>query len=61
MFVKALFKEEVKEEQSQYENANRWTKGQTDYPFSLMEGSSGAISLLADLLNGDVKFPGLEF
>ena len=60
MFAQAMFDHKVQEEQKYYENDSRWTKGKVDYPFSLMEGSAGAICLLSDLLKGDVKFPGFE-
>jgi hypothetical protein len=38
-------------------------KGKSDHPFSLMEGLSGQISFLSDLLTDEdqvVRFPGYE-
>ena len=44
------------------EDRQRYVQGQPDHPFSLMEGASGTVCALADLLApADSAFPGFDF
>ena len=62
-FVKAMYDEKIQEACSEHNNFGaRMTQGVPDYPWSLMEGLSGEICLLSDLLTNEnkVRFPGFE-
>ena len=62
-FVKALYDFKIQKEQSDFNNfGSRKVVGEPDYPWSLMEGLSGEICLLSDLLanENNMRFPGYE-
>ncbi len=54
IFAKALFDAKIQREALR--------KGVPDYPFSLMEGCSGVVCFLSDLLGNEneVRLPGFE-
>lgn len=62
-FALATFDPEIQNICKEYDDPQRIEIGLPDTPFSLMEGSGGELSLLADLLKEDlqcVRFPGYE-
>ena len=61
MFAQATYDEQIQKEVREYTDLSRLKKGLPDYPLSLMEGISGQICFLSDLLRDkDVKIPGYE-
>jgi hypothetical protein len=62
MFASSLMDQDVQDKIQSYTDSERLKTGMPDHPFSLMEGVSGEIAFLSDLLSGDeyVRFPGYE-
>ena len=61
-FAQSLCDPQIQEYISQYDDGVRLKKGTPDEPFSLMDGISGPICFLSDLLRdeNDLRFPGYE-
>ncbi len=62
LFAKALNDPQIIDKISEFDDGTKVRKGIPNYPFSLMEGLSGPITLISDLLLNKraVLFPGLE-
>ena len=60
MFAKSLTDPKVRKEFGNSEEKTRIKKGIPDHPYSLMEGISGEICFISDLLRDEVTFPGYE-
>lgn len=53
MFASSLMDTDVQDKIQSYTDSERLKTGMPDHPFSLMEGVSGEIAFLSDLLSGD--------
>ena len=61
MFASALSDPYIQSRHATFECADRLKPGVPDHPFGLMEGISGEICFLADILHGKhVYYPGYE-
>jgi len=59
-FASATFDNEIQNICAETDDVQRLVKGVSDTPYSLMEGQAGMITFFSDILNGDIRFPGLE-
>ena len=62
MFAKAIVDPKIQNKCMKYKDGVTKVKGVPDHPFGLMEGLSGEICFLSDILRdeNDVRFPGFE-
>ena len=62
LFAQALFDPKLQLKTFNFDDGTRLRKGVPDHPFSLMEGYSGVVCFLSDLLRNEaeMRLPGFE-
>jgi hypothetical protein len=59
-FLDATWNESIQQQASTYTDPTRKVSGIADSPYSLMEGLGGTVVLYADVISGEMLFPGYE-